>query len=69
MLQSEFEALKDGDKVVYNGVRLEYVDALLGEVIIREESWLDCGSSVRFNHSHSFDFFAADQVEFIKEVE
>jgi hypothetical protein len=69
MLQSEFEALKIGDKVVYNGALQEYHECKVGEVITRVESWLDCSSTMRFDHTVDWDFFSADQIDLIKEVE
>jgi hypothetical protein len=66
MLQSEFKELKIGDKVTFNGVGVSY-DVPVGEVMTRTASWLDCSATVRFDHTYDWDFFAADQVELIKE--
>lgn len=73
MLQSEFEALKSGDKVVFNKVyNFDFQDLESGAVLTRQEGWLDDNSTVRFtftdtNGETDYHFFSADQVELIKE--
>ena len=69
MKKEEFNALKDGDKVVANE-SVPY-KILVGTVLTRVTHWLDDDSSARFyfedegvTDSH---FFSAEEVDFIKE--
>lgn len=71
MLQSELEALKNGDKIVYND-SLGFRTCEKGLVLTRDKCWLDDDSSVRFtfttsNGSDDFHFFCAEELDLIKE--
>lgn len=70
MLQSELEALKTGDKVIYNDHH-GWRTCTKGTVLTRKEGWLDDDHSVRFNFTdndiNDFHFFTAEEVDLIKE--
>lgn len=71
MLQSEFEALKSGDKVIYND-SLGYQTCEEGLVLTRKEGWLDDECTARFtfttsNGTNDYHFFSAEELDLIKE--
>jgi hypothetical protein len=67
MKQEEFESLKAGDTVVYNGANSHYYGCVKGDILTRVDIWLDDNSTRRFNYDGDWDFFQADEVDFIKE--
>jgi hypothetical protein len=68
MLQSEFEALKDGDKVVFTGDN-EWFDIPKGTILTRGTRWLDDDVTRAFDYDCDWDFFNAEDVDFIKEAQ
>ncbi|MNC27515.1 hypothetical protein D3C75_756870 [compost metagenome] len=66
MLQSEFEALKEGDKVAFNG-DVDYFGIQKGTVLTRKSKWLDDDVTRAFTYGDSWDFFGAYELELIKE--
>jgi len=66
MLQSEFEALKDSDKVLFNG-DVAYFDIQKGTVLTRKSMRLDDDSTRAFTYDGDWDFFGANELDLIKE--
>ena len=66
MQQSEFEALKDGDKVLFNG-DVAYFDIPKGTILTRKSEWLDDDCTRAFTYKGEWDFFGANEIELIKE--
>lgn len=68
MLLQEFNDLKEGDQVVYNGV--DYWKAPVGTILTRKKCWMDDDLSVRFNfnlgNNQDFHYFNHNEVEFIE---
>ena len=67
MLQSEFESLKEGDKVAFIG-DVEWFDIPEGTILTRKVRWLDDNVTRGFNYDGDWDFFNAEDVDFIKEA-
>lgn len=66
MLQSEFEALKEGDKVAFNG-DVDYFGIEQGTILTRKSEWLDDDCTRAFTYKGNWDFFGANEIELIKE--
>lgn len=72
MLQSELEALEKGEQVRYTGNWGSGSWPATGTIITRKPEWLDDEHSVKFTWKdedgrEDWHFFAADELEFIKE--
>lgn len=67
MTVDEFKALKDGDKVTFNGNESDYYGIYSGSVLTRKESWLDDDNSLAFSyngtHGDTFHFFTIDDIQ------
>lgn len=73
MLQSEFEALKNGDKVVFNNWHgFTFHSLETGDILTRKETWMDDESTVGFEFtdkqgSDDWHFFSAEEISSIEE--
>jgi hypothetical protein len=71
MTNEEFLSLKDGDKVLFNPdpswTELYPDGFVIGAVLTRKSSWLDCDLTRNFEIGDEFDYLNHNEVELIRE--